>query len=98
MGYGYWCYQREVEMPIIFQKHYTRDGIKKNRNCWYVFGDNMMRYGYGGQAKEARGEFNAIGIPTKWSPHKYFSRKDVECQDVIYAVTDAFNTLETALK
>ena len=34
----------------------------------FVFWDNMIRRGYGGQAKEMRGEPNAIGIPTKKLP------------------------------
>ena len=34
----------------------------------FVFGDNAQRRGLGGQAKEMRGEHNAVGIPTKHSP------------------------------
>jgi len=34
----------------------------------FVFGDNMEQRGFGGQAKEMRGEPNAVGIPTKWKP------------------------------
>jgi hypothetical protein len=34
-----------------------------------VFGDNMVERGMGGQAKEMRGEPNAVGIPTKKFPH-----------------------------
>jgi len=34
----------------------------------YVFGDNDEREGLGGQAGEARGEPNAIGVRTKWKP------------------------------
>jgi hypothetical protein len=28
----------------------------------------MSKRGYGGQAKEMRGEPNSVGIPTKWTP------------------------------
>lgn len=55
-------------MPVIFQKFYTRTQIQANRSALYVFGDNMARAGYGGQAKEARGEPNSVGIPTKNQP------------------------------
>jgi len=34
----------------------------------FVFGDNMKEVGLGGQAREMRGEPNAVGIPTKWRP------------------------------
>lgn len=34
----------------------------------FVFGDNFQRRGFGGQAKEMRGEPNAVGIPTKRFP------------------------------
>lgn len=52
---------------------YWKNMIKKedlhaNRDILYVFGDNMVRAGRGGQAKEMRDEFNAIGIPTKHEP------------------------------
>jgi hypothetical protein len=33
-----------------------------------VFGDNGRRIGFGGQAKEMRGEPNAIGVATNWEP------------------------------
>ncbi len=35
----------------------------------YLFGDNDKRKGLGGQAKEMRGEQNAVGIRTKHAPH-----------------------------
>jgi hypothetical protein len=29
---------------------------------------DMVRRGFGGQAREMRGEPNAVGVPTKWAP------------------------------
>jgi hypothetical protein len=55
-------------MPIIYQKFITRADVRENKDKLYVFGDNLERRGYGGQAKEMRGEPNAIGIATKKSP------------------------------
>jgi len=46
----------------------TRKFIRDHRNTIFVFGDNVEGGGYGGQAKEARGEPNAWGLPTKWRP------------------------------
>lgn len=55
-------------MPVRFQKWITRQDLKNNPNVYYVFGDNFVRVGLGGQAKEMRGEPNAIGVATKWKP------------------------------
>lgn len=57
-------------MPLIRLKYVTREHVRDNfPHTLYLFGDNMQRSGFGGQAKEMRGEPNAIGVPTKWSPH-----------------------------
>ena len=46
----------------------TREFIRLNPSILFVFGDNDERNGYGGMAKEFRGEPNAIGIRTKKAP------------------------------
>lgn len=56
-------------MPIAYVAWYTRREIQNNPQWLYVFGDNLQGHGYGGQAKEARDEPNAVGIPTKRAPH-----------------------------
>ncbi len=55
-------------MPLIYQNWIVRDDLQRNPDVLYVFGDNVQRTGLGGQAKEMRGEPNAVGIPTKWAP------------------------------
>lgn len=55
-------------MPIIFQSMIVRDDLRRNPTALYLFGDNEARTGYGGQAKETRGEPNAVGIRTKRAP------------------------------
>lgn len=55
-------------MPIVFQKFIHRLDLLMNRHVTYVFGDNDERTGWGGQAKECRGEENAHGIRTKRKP------------------------------
>lgn len=52
-------------MPILTVKRYSRKEIQDNLDFLYIFGDNYERIGFGGQAKEARGEPNAVGIRTK---------------------------------
>lgn len=56
---------------VIIIDRYTRSLIKANPTALFVFGDNLARVGYGGQAGEARGCHNAVGIPTKISPSEY---------------------------
>jgi hypothetical protein len=46
----------------------NREFIRLNSHILFVFGDNDERQGYGGMAKEFRGEPNAIGIRTKKAP------------------------------
>lgn len=55
-------------MPLISQKHIYRSDLRRNPNVLYLFGDNHQRTGFGGQAREMRGEPNAIGVRTKWAP------------------------------
>lgn len=56
-------------MPLMRQKWIKREDLQSNPNVLYVFGDNMVRKGYGGQAAEMRGEPNGIGVVTKTAPH-----------------------------
>lgn len=60
-------------MPIVFtKKFYTEEMVRDNKHLLFVFGDNLMQYGHGGQAV-IRDEPNSFGIPTKVSPAEYFS-------------------------
>lgn len=60
----------------------TREYIRANPDKIFLFGDNLERRGYGGQAAAMRGESNAIGIPTKNSPSNkddaYFSDEEFD--------------------
>ena len=53
---------------IEYRRHVLRRQLMNERGKLFVFGDNLARRGYGGQAKEMRGEPNAVGIPTKRAP------------------------------
>lgn len=54
--------------PIIYIDWVVREMLRENPDSYFVFGDNVARKGFGGQAKEMRGEPNAIGIATKFLP------------------------------
>jgi hypothetical protein len=58
-------------MPVIYQKFIYRADLQANPFVLYLFGDNLKRQGMGGQAKEMRGEPNAVGIATKKLPSQY---------------------------
>ena len=55
-------------MIVEYQKFITRQNMRGNPNKLYIFGDNVKRTGFGGQAREMRGEPNAFGIVTKLAP------------------------------
>lgn len=55
-------------MPVIKQKMIYREDLRANPDRIYLFGDNSIRIGNGGQAGAMRGEPNALGIATKWTP------------------------------
>ena len=77
---------------IEYRRRITRDMLRAEPGTLFVFGDNMARRGYGGQAREMRGEPNAIGVPTKWTPDTrpgaYFDDSDVG--RVGWVIVDAF--------
>lgn len=87
-------------MPIETVARYEREDLKKHRNKLFVFGDNMARKGFGGQAKACRGEPNALGIPTKWLPAT--SKGSYFCDDDIIKVegdiAHAFGMIEGHLR
>jgi hypothetical protein len=53
---------------VVFQDWIERKDLIESPDKLFVFGDNMARVGLGGQAAVMRGEPNAVGVPTKWSP------------------------------
>lgn len=65
---------------IIQQHHIYRSDLRSNRSVVYLFGDNELRVGMGGQAGEMRGEPNAIGIATMASPDRYWNEDDTQRQ------------------
>lgn len=75
-------------IPFYTQKWIERDDLVNNPEALFLFGDNTERVGMGGQAGAMRGESNAHGIATKWTPtsgtNAYFSDDEfVDCCRVI---------------
>ncbi len=53
---------------LEYRDNITRRMLKDEPNTLFIFGDNIVKKGYGGQAAVMRGEPNAVGIPTKLYP------------------------------
>jgi len=53
---------------IEYKSFITREYIREHPEKIFLFGDDLLHKGYGGQAKEMRGEPNSFGIPTKKNP------------------------------
>jgi hypothetical protein len=86
---------------VLRLKHITREMVQASRETVWVFGDNMARTGYGGQAAAMRDEPNAIGVPTKWAPNNrptaYFTDEDWLNDKVSLAIHYAFRAMRVAL-
>lgn len=78
---------------LVFIKWITRDFVRTNPEARFVFGDNQLRVGMGGQAASMRGEPNAIGVATKRAPGcadgDYFADSDVDAVALIDADIDS---------
>lgn len=61
----------------------TRDMLRADPSARFVFGDNAARIGLGGQAKEMRGEPNALGVATLWRPGEFYSDRDNNALQIV---------------
>ena len=83
-------------MTVIFQKWISRSDLALNSDILYLFGDNLERAGFGGQAKECRGMKNAVGVATKKSPSMmpsaFFTDAEFDrnCQQIDHDLSAAF--------
>ena len=87
-------------MPIDVVHRYARKDLQANPEKLFVFGDNHARAGHGGQAREARGEPNAVGIRTKKAPtyEEQDFLTDAEYASNIAAIFADFAPVLTALQ
>ncbi|MGI8545111.1 MAG: DUF488 family protein, N3 subclade, partial [Aridibacter sp.] len=80
---------------IEIWEHITREDVRQNKDKIFLFGDNLAEKGYGGQAKEMRGEENSVGIPTKKAPNNnqasFFTDKEFAAN--IKVVDEAFGKI-----
>ena len=75
-------------MPIVFKQKIVRSDLRNNPAKRFVFDDNVQRRGFAGQAKDMRGEKNAIGVVTKWAPSMDPKATVSECRRTMAPVRD----------
>lgn len=84
---------------VIFIDWVTRAMAQSKPEARFVFGDNLERFGLGGQAASMRGEPNAIGVATKRSPGArapdYFADGEA---DALAAIDADIDLVAAALK
>ena len=84
-----------MQYRVVQMKWITRSFVREHRNHIFLFGDNLARRGFGGQAAQMRAEPNAIGIPTKKLPSNaeeaFFT--DAEFEQNKAAIDRAFDRL-----
>ena len=80
---------------VLTMKWITRTLVREHRDRIFLFGDNLARRGFGGQAAAMRGEPNVVGIPTKKLPsnieNAFFT--DTEFEQNKAAIDQAFELL-----
>lgn len=70
-------------MPVAYLDWITRDMLRTEPDSRFVFGDNTARVGMGGQAKEMRGEPNAIGVATLFAPGVFYCPNDPDALEAV---------------
>jgi hypothetical protein len=80
---------------VLTMKWITRAFVREHRDRIFLYGDNLARQGFGGQAAAMRGEPNVVGIPTKKLPsnskNAFFT--DAEFEQNKAAIDQAFERL-----
>ena len=80
---------------VVRMKWIARSFVREHRDRIFLFGDNLARRGFGGQAAAMRGEPNCVGIPTKKFPNNrddaFFT--DLELEQNKAAIDHAFDFL-----
>lgn len=91
---------RTTKPKITYEAYITRDMVRSNPKTIYVFGDNDMMEGFGGQASQMRGEKNAIGIPTKKAPNMDLDSfyTDLEYDTNVKKINHAVNLIINKIK
>lgn len=92
---------KKVDTATAFSKTtkiIKREELQKNPGTLYIFGDNDQRKGLGGQAKEMRGEPNAMGISTKKAPNMDESafKSDAEFEENARIITEDVDAIIAA--
>ena len=87
-------------MPIATAKWYTKQLLLTHKDKYFVFGDNSLKRGLGGQAKVCRGHPNVIGIVTKKYPSNLYESYyyEIELELWLKEAASGFYRVEHELK
>ena len=80
---------------VLTMKWIARSFVREHPDYIFLFGDNLARRGFGGQAAAMRGEPNVVGIPTKKLPSNSETAffMDAEFEQNKAAIDEAFERL-----
>lgn len=70
-------------MPVKYLDWIERRMLRAEPEARFVFGDNTIRAGLGGQAGAMRGEPNAIGVATLYAPGRFYNPDDPAALSVV---------------
>lgn len=68
---------------VRYLKWIKRDMLQADPEARFVFGDNAERWGLGGQAKEMRGEPNALGVATLFAPGDFYREHNLRAIAIV---------------
>lgn len=81
-------------MTVKYLDWFTRERLQSEPDALFVFGDNVQRVGFGGQAAACRGEPNTIGVATLFAPGRFYTPQD---PSALLAVTTDLGLVANAL-
>lgn len=83
---------------IIFEGYWKIGDVQRNTDHLFIFGDNNLKIGKGGQAI-IRDEWNTAGIPTKKVPRHYLGAyyNDSDYEDNCYRIDKAIANIRKRL-
>lgn len=90
---------KNTKQVIIWKGYWSVSDVRKNGNLIFVFGDNNVGFGKGGQAI-IRDEPNATGIPTKKYPNsdKDSFYSDVEFDENVDHINKSIDNIKELIK
>ncbi len=94
----FYCLEQQLDhlmLVEIFKGYWTLNNVKERHDYIFIFGDNDIENGTGGQAT-IRGQPNAMGIPTTKTPDVHYT--DAEYLDNVKKIKASICKIKCVLK